>query len=111
MILHRKLKIRTQTGKEKPVSVRLGTPFQNGTDWECLYEIGWPSGIRRRKAFGVDAIQALMLAMKAVGSELYASEHHASGALCWLETGKGYGFPVCASTMPDLIGDDSVFAI
>lgn len=57
-------------------------------------------------AGGVDAVQALELALKIIGAQLYASDHHASGRLMWEAPGKGYGFPVPTSMRDLLIGDD-----
>ncbi len=34
------------------------------------------------------------MALRLIGAQIYASAHHASGKLMWLEPGKGYGFPV-----------------
>jgi hypothetical protein len=57
-------------------------------------------------AGGVDAVQALDLAMRMIGAQIYASDHHASGKLMWLEPGKGYGFPVTKGIRDLLTGDD-----
>ena len=58
---------------------------------------------------GVDSVQALDLALRAVGAQLYASDHHASGNLVWEEPGKGYGFPVTNNIRDLLVGDDKRF--
>ena len=58
------------------------------------------------EAMGVDAVQALELALKMIGAFVYATDHHASGNLMWLEPGRGYGFPVTNNIRDLLIGDD-----
>jgi hypothetical protein len=92
-----------------PIAVRLHAPVQASKDWSCTYVIDWPDGLRRFTVYGIDAVQALLLASKSVGSELYASKNHADGSLVWLQRGRGYGFPVAQSTKADLIGDDKRF--
>jgi hypothetical protein len=49
------------------------------------------------------------LALKTIGAQIYASDHHASGKLMWLEPGKGYGFPVTNNLRDLLVGDDKKF--
>ena len=92
-----------------PVAVRLYAPVKTTKDWSCTYEIDWPEGRRQFSVFGIDGVQAVLLASKCVGSELYASKHHFDGSLIWQEKGRGYGFPVAESTKPDLVGDDRRF--
>ena len=58
------------------------------------------------KAPGLDAVQALELALKMIGALIYASDHHASGRLMWLEPGKGYGFPVTSGIRDLVVGED-----
>jgi hypothetical protein len=72
-------------------------------------EIDWPEGTLEAAAVGVDAVQALDLALRMVGTQIYASDHHASGKLRWLEPGKGYGFPVTKGIRDLLVGDDKKF--
>jgi hypothetical protein len=60
-------------------------------------------------AGGVDDVQAIAIALQMIGAFLYASDHHASGKLVWLEAGKGYGFPVPNNLRDMLIGDDKKF--
>lgn len=93
VILNRTLKIETEGG-EKEVQIKIYLPAQRNNDWECEYEIGWPTGVRRSKAFGIDSVQSLSLAMQKVGAEIYTSDAHRSGKLMWLERGDGYGFPL-----------------
>ncbi len=75
----------------------------------CEYEIDWPEGTRKFAAHGLDSVQALELALKMIGSEIYTSEYHKSKMLSWEKPGRGYGFPV-ARNMRDLLeGDDAKY--
>ena len=44
------------------------------------------------EAMGVDAVQALELAMKMIGAFIYTSDHHASGNLMWEAPGQRLRF-------------------
>ncbi len=66
-------------------------------------------GSAQRWGTGSDAVQALLIALQMIGSEIYASAHHAAGRLVWLEPGHGYGFPVSNNVRDLLIGDDKTF--
>ena len=62
-----------------------------------------------RRAVGIDAIQSLQLALRMIGTELYASEYHKAGRLVWLKPGSGYGFPVPNIIRDMLVGEDRDF--
>ena len=108
IIATRILKLRRPNG-EMEIPVHIYAPKQEATYWSCQYEVGWPDGTLTMTAGGVDAVQALELAMKMIGAQIYASDHHASGNLIWEEAGKGYGFPVTNSLRDVLVGDDKRF--
>jgi hypothetical protein len=91
------------------VPVRLYAPEQEAGHWSCRFEIGWPEGAVTNAASGEDAVQALELCMKIIGTLIYTSEHHKSGNLMWLEPSKGYGFPVPRTIRDLLVGDDERF--
>jgi uncharacterized protein DUF6968 len=69
----------------------------------------WPEGKAERWSTGVDAAQALVMALQMIGVEIYTSRHHESGRLRWLAAGAGYGFPVSNNARDLLIGDDRKF--
>ena len=94
-------------GKTVRISVHL--PKQDGNGWSCGYDIDWPDRSRQSEAAGIDAIQALNIAMQKVGVELYTSQHHAQRSIEFEGPGKGYGFPVPRSMRDVLIGDDKLF--
>ncbi len=108
LIAKRTLKITTSSESiEVPVAVFL--PRMIGKDWACRFTIGWPDGEIEMDIEGVDGIQALVLALKTIGAIIYSSDHHASGKLIWLDSGKGYGFPITNGLRDMLIGDDKKF--
>lgn len=88
------------------IPVRIHTPVRSKIDWSCRAEIGWPGQPWSRDVTGIDAIDAVELALRMVGTELYCSEWHASKRLVWLAPGDGYGFPVPRSISDMLIGQD-----
>jgi hypothetical protein len=53
-------------------------------EYRCDYAIIWPDRERRSYAVGVDSIQALMLAMSSVFSDLECSEEYKTGQLFYL---------------------------
>jgi hypothetical protein len=78
---------RMELGEASEVVLRFARPIPHGQDFRCEYAIIWPSGTRSTRAFfGVDAVQALIVAMKAAHSELLASAEARSGQLQWLGT-------------------------
>ena len=60
-------------------------------------------------AVGVDTVQALELALKLIGAQIYSSDYHESGQLEWCEARKGYGFPVPNTIRDLLVGDDKKY--
>jgi uncharacterized protein DUF6968 len=89
------------------VPVRLFLPEQDDRMWVCRYEIDWPDRRRAYFAAGIDGMQALTLAIRIIGVEIYASEYHESGRLRWFEQGSGYGFPVDDRACDLLIGNNA----
>ena len=106
LIAERTLSLRTKHGLAK-IPVCLFAP-ENKPDgsWACRYAIDWPEGRWVMEAGGVDAVQAIMIALQMIGSELYTSGYHKAGQLFFESPGKGYGFPVPAPLRPLLEGDD-----
>lgn len=88
------------------IPVRVYEPVAEPLDWSCRAEIGWPDGMWSRDVTGVDPIQALELALRMIGTQLYVSDLHRAGRLVWLEPGQGYGFPVPVTIRDMLIGED-----
>jgi hypothetical protein len=80
VILNRTLKIDVED-RQTEVLVSVYLPVDLGDHWQCEYEIGWPDDARRRKVFGIDSIQSLLIALQAIGIDICTSEAHKSGSL------------------------------
>ena len=96
-------------GRTSDIPIRIHAPERADVGWICRFEIGWPEGTAERWGAGSDQVQALLIAMQMIGSEIYTSQHHESGHLAWLSPGRGYGFPVPNNIRDLLIGDDARF--
>jgi hypothetical protein len=106
IISDRTLEIRTASHAAVPVPIQLFAPVENGKSWSCRYQITWPEKTRAMSIHGIDAMQAVVLALQTIGAELYASKYHENGTLVFHRPGGGYGFPVPAVLRDALIGDD-----
>ena len=105
IIATRMLKVRGGSA-EAQVPITLFVPTQSNGAWSCAYEIGWPSGKVESAAWGFDSVQAIILALQKIGSDLYTSSYHKSGKLSWEAVDKGYGFPLPNNIRDLLVGDD-----
>jgi hypothetical protein len=105
IVLNRNLKIKSD-GAEAIVPINVYLPVDEEDCWTCEYEIGWPTAVRKSHAFGIDAVQSILLAIQKIGIELYTSDAHKSGKLVWLEQGNGYGFPLSPNVRDLYQGDD-----
>lgn len=107
MIAIRVLRLRGSNA-DVDIPIRVFLPEAGEKDaWSCRFEIDWPHGKRSVSAWGVDSVQAILLALQMVGAEIYTSDYHKSGNLVWREPAQGYGFPVPSSIRDLLIGDDA----
>lgn len=71
---------------DRNLVVRFYTPAKApGGEFQCWYSIGWPDGGVRRYACGLDSVQALMLAMRTVHSDLVESDAYKAGRLTWCD--------------------------
>jgi len=71
-----------------------------------MFRVEWPSGTKQLYAYGVDAIQALILALQMLGANINTSQAVKEGRLVWLAPGGGFGLPVSRSIEGILQGDD-----
>jgi hypothetical protein len=81
----------------KQVTVVIGKPekFPEGEDYYCPYQIVGMGDGQVRYAGGIDAVQALQLALQMIGVDLYTSQDARSGRLSWHAGSPGeLGFPV-----------------
>lgn len=73
-------------GEASPLRVAWRRPVEDRNGWACDYVIEWPDRPwRSRRIFGVDALQALLLAMKMASSELL----EADPPVFWLDQAEG----------------------
>lgn len=71
---------------DQKVVARFHTPaLAPGGEYQCRWQIVWPDRESKFRACGIDGVQALMLAMRAVHSELVESEEYRSGLLTYLD--------------------------
>ena len=75
---------RFELGETSEVVVQFNNPVQRDVDYRCDYEITWPDRKRAFCAFGIDEVQALILALKMVHAELLYSPEGKRGELRWL---------------------------
>jgi hypothetical protein len=69
---------------QRRLEVLIYAPIQDGPDYRCNYEIREGDQlVRQSSAFGIDSLQALILAMQKVGADLVHSEYVKSGKLFW----------------------------
>ena len=62
--------------------------------------------MKQRYAYGIDAIQALILALDILGAYINTSQAAKEGRLVWLKPGGGFGLPVSRNIEDILQGDD-----
>ena len=91
---------RQYTYDGEPLQCRFCLPVADRTDYYCEYEIDWPTGMRSRKVYGIDAVQALVLAMKAAHTDLLMARKDHGVSLQWLDM-QQLGLPM-SSALQDL---------
>ena len=93
LIAERILDFKARDGRQKAIRIRLGKPkpAKEG-DWVCPYEIIGFEKTTGLKVYGVDAMQALLLAIKSIIVDLQKFALNENGEFSWLEN-KGGGFP------------------
>jgi hypothetical protein len=77
----------------KPIHVKIFVPQRTNQAWTCTYAIDWPDGEKEKTASGIDAMQALMIALQMIGSEIYTSRYQKDGSVTFAGS-NGCGFPV-----------------
>jgi len=94
---------RFELGDSASVVLRFLRPEPDGDDYRCAYEIIWPDRARRSYAMGIDAVQALLLAMQKAHVELQVWPEYVSGALRYLGE-RDLGLPLPRSWSSDSPG-------
>ena len=67
--------------------------IQPGGEYACFYRLVGLLGDRTRKAYGIDSLQALLLAIRVIYAELSYCEAYKNGDLTWLG-GRDLGLPL-----------------
>lgn len=96
IIAVRKLSLLSDDGPASEVSALLGKPTQTPghSDYYCPYQIKGTGSETVRYMCGIDAFQALELAIRSLGSELEVLNQRLGGNLRWEGDEKGWlGFP------------------
>ena len=71
---------------DSTVTAQWQTPtLEPAGEYKCRWQINWPDRVRQSYSCGVDQVQALLLAMRTVHTELTESEFYKSGKLTYLE--------------------------
>lgn len=105
LIANRILTLRNGSNQTQ-IPIRVFAPEKSTKgSWFCRYEIDWPGEQHKAEIGGFDSVQSLVLALQAIGAEIYSSNYHKSGKLFLDSPGDGYGFPV-VPTLRDLLQDD-----
>jgi hypothetical protein len=96
IVARRELDIRDSTQK---VVVELARPYARPSgEFGCPYRIVCGPIVIQQEIFGVDAFQALQLALKMMSVHLHYAEELPLGKMYWLEPDLDIGFP--APEMP-----------
>jgi len=81
VIASRSLELQQDDGTSSPVVVRIGRPLPEAGDYRCEYEIEGLSAARSLHIRGVDAVQALWLALVGAGVALRSSDEGEAGRI------------------------------
>ena len=77
----------------RSINVKIFLPQRTHQAWTCKYAIDWPDGEKEKVASGSDAVQALLVALQMIGSEIYTSNYQKTGGVTYQGL-DGCGFPV-----------------
>ncbi|MBN9308151.1 hypothetical protein [Devosia sp.] len=113
IIATRILKALLKSGQWADVRLQLHLPTMSGDEWECTYEIdwpsdGWPARTVKGRAVGSDALHALQLGIQKLGVELHMTSYHRERKLRWGDW-NGYGIALPKEGRDLMQGDDAKF--
>lgn len=80
----------------KPVVCRFLRPVLDEGDYRCDIELDWPQSGIARHAYGVDEVQALLLAMQRVHLDLLTARENSGTDVAWLG-GRSLCLPIPAA--------------
>lgn len=77
------------------IEVSIFKPVPDGDDYKCRYEIREDGElVRQSHAMGIDGLQAMLLAVQALGAEILFSDEGKEGRIYWLGQNDDLGLPV-----------------
>jgi hypothetical protein len=79
----------------KSVECRFFQPEEYKVDYVCRYEIDWPNNVVTSQSYGVDQVQALLLAMQKAHVELLLARSKKGLRVEWLEE-ENLGLPIAS---------------
>ncbi|WP_114285910.1 DUF6968 family protein [Candidatus Halocynthiibacter alkanivorans] len=88
----------------REVKCRFFRPEECEVDYVCRYEIEWPGQTRSFRGYGVDEVQALLLAMQNAHIELLVARTKQGLRVEWLDQ-QSLGLPI-AENVRDLDPDN-----
>ena len=95
VIATRRLTFVDDKTREVFVTIGKSQQFPDSSDYYCAYQITGIGDGKIKHAGGIDAVQALELAMKMIGADLFAFNRALGGKLRWEGDEKGdLGFPM-----------------
>jgi hypothetical protein len=81
----------------KPVDIEVGTSY-------CPYQISGIGEERLHYGLGGDGVQALIIALTKIGTDLYTSAEWQTGRLTWMgDTSGNLGMPVIAEAFSEVV--------
>ena len=90
----------------KEFACRFLRPVLDDQDYRCDIEIDWPKPCTFKHAYGVDEVQALLLAMQRVHVDLLAARENSGKLVSWLDQ-RSLGLPI-PNTARDWDPDNSM---
>ena len=88
--------VRKLSSGDDEIVVTIGKPelFEDGNDYQCPYTIDYLNKVKCGHASGVDAVQAIQLAMISIGAELKFLSTKYDNPISWFKDVLGdTGFP------------------
>jgi hypothetical protein len=98
------IELHTEDGNST-VTIKIGKPVDVETGMSyCAFQILGIGNERIRSAIGVDSVQALILALTKIGTDLYMSPESRAGRLSWMGDPSGnLGMPVISEALADAV--------
>ena len=84
VVAERDFELVDEAGVRRPVLLRLGLPRPADVDWVCPFEIADGQTSIAHVAYGVDGVQALLLALARADADLRFHARSAGARLEWL---------------------------